>query len=144
MDAKNQPSDYQPGTIGLIIIGIPDSYDPQQLNIFSGTVGKYFPLERNVWLTTEAGVSIANGYKFQFTRQNVETDSWGSKTSNYKVTRESATGLGGMLKADLMWGFSSFAGFGFGVYGNANSVQSSLGCEFKLLLGYINREKKKK
>jgi hypothetical protein len=142
MDAKNEPSDYQPASLGLIIISIPDSYEPQLLNTYTASVGKYFSLERNVWITTEAGVSIVNGYEYKFTRQNVETDSWGGKSSNYKVDRVKATGAGGMLKADLTWAFCPVAGLGFEVFTNFNSVQSATGAEFKLVFGWMNKGKK--
>jgi hypothetical protein len=142
MDSNNEPADYQPGSIGIIIVAIPDSYDPQEMTAYSATIGKFFRVERNVWFTTEAGVSFVNGYEHSFTRQSVEPDGLGGKTSNYNVTRKSVSGAGALLKADLTWSFSSFAGFGFGVFTNVNSVQSSVGGEVKLVLGWMNREKK--
>jgi hypothetical protein len=143
-DAKNEPADYQRGSFGTIFGKFADGYYPQNMNIFSATAGKFFRWDRNVWLTTEAGFSFVTGYEHEFTRQPVETDFWGFTSSNYKVTRENISGIGGVVKADITCGFASFAGVGFGVFANINSVQSVVGGELKLVLGWMNRERKLK
>ena len=51
--------------------------------------------------------------------------------------------MGAMLKADFNWAFASFAGVGAGVFANLNSIQSPVGFQIKLLIGKMNKQKKR-
>ncbi len=145
MDPKNLPSDYEPET-GFFIF-------PYTINItvnmklFSATAGKFIPLGRNSWVTTEAGISVVNGEKASFQkteRQDIGFLFFYGTTSNYNSAIEKKTAVGGMLRADFTWAFCSFMGLGGGVFANFNSIQSPIGCNMKLTLGVMGRHKKVK
>jgi hypothetical protein len=144
---KNLPSDYERGYTYFILLPIPDAMPEQELNILSITMGKTFPSGRKTWFTTEGGLSLVKGNKFSFSRKAVESGSIifvGYSSSNYSVNKESTTSVGGQIKGDFTWAFCSFAGLGAGVYANLNSIQSVVGGEIKLSIGWMNRSKKTK
>ena len=146
MEPKNLPSDYQAES-GVVLL-IPYTYTPEvNMKLFSVTAGKYFPLGRNSWVTTEAGLSIVNGEKASFEKTPSQDIGflifWGT-TSNYKTTIEKKTAVGGMLRADFTWAFCSFMGMGGGVFANFNSIQSPIGFNVKLTVGAMGRHKKVK
>ena len=142
VNPKNLPSDYQRGFSYFFLFPLPDEMPGQNLNIISITVGKLFSSGRKAWFTTEGGLSLVTGDKFAFTHQAVQTDNiifFGSSSSNYRTEKESVSGVGCSLKADFNWAFCSFAGLGVGTYANINSVQSVVGAEIKLNIGWMNR-----
>ena len=146
MQPKNLPADYQAETGVVLFIPYTDNVEVN-MKLFSVTAGKYFPLGRNSWVTTEAGISIVNGEKASFQKTTSQDISflffWGT-TSNYKTTIEKKTAVGGMLRADYNWAFSSFMGLGAGVFANFNSIQSPMGFNLKLTVGAMGRHKKLK
>ena len=144
MDPKNLPSDYEPET-GYIFF-IPYTYTVQaNMKIVSLTAGRYFKMGRNTWATTEAGLSYVSGEKVSFQHSEV-TSSFAfiaaSNSSNYTSTKEKKSAVGFMMQTDVNWAFSSFMGFGAGVFANINSIQSPIGFHVKLLVGNMGREKK--
>jgi hypothetical protein len=146
MDPKNLPSDYQPET-GYILL-IPYTYTVQsQMDIISLTAGKHFVLGRNTWSTVEGGLSYVKGEKVNFQHGTQTSTSFifiESTSSNYSTTKENKSTAGVMLQADINWAFASFMGLGAGVYANFNSVQSPIGFNIKLLVGKMDRVKKRK
>ncbi len=146
MQPKNLPSDYQAET-GVVLF-LPYTVNPEvNMKSYSVTVGKFFPLGRNSWVTTEAGLSIVNGEKASFQKTPSQDIGflifWGT-TSNYKTTIEKKTTVGGMLRADFNWAFCRFMGMGAGVFANFNSIQSPIGFNMKLTVGAMGRQKKLK
>ena len=145
MEPKNLPSDYDPGY--SFILGT-NANPTIELNTVALTAGKYAQLARKVWFSAEAGLSVVNGEKLNFSHQQSQIIDWGplgqSKTSNYSYTTEKKTTVGGLFKADMNWSFVPFAGIGFGVHANANSIQTSVGYEFKLMLGHFYKRNKNK
>lgn len=159
MTPKNQPSDYMPETGTGFFLFIPIPYTNQvtsKMNFYSLTAGKIFSVGRKTWFTTEAGISIVNGekvtyksinnanrnsnnYSFFFLFGN-QVDSY----SNYTTNIESKTAIGGILRADINWAFSSIMGLGAGVFANFNSIQSPVGYNIKLTLGWMHLGKKEK
>ncbi len=131
------PSDYQQGYTFSIF---PDVWPSIKMNLFNFTGGKFFPLGRTTWITTEAGLSVANGDKMSFTPQQVQGN-WISSSSNYSVQKEPQTTIGGIIKTDFSW-VSSHIGLSAGVFADFNSIQSPVGCEFKLIVGWLNPKKK--
>ena len=146
MDPKNLPSDYEPET-GYILF-IPYSYTVQaNMKIVSLTAGRYFKMGRNTWATTEAGLSYVSGEKVSFQHSEVTSSFFliaASNSSNYTSTKEKKSAVGFMMQTDVNWAFSSFMGFGAGVFANINSIQSPIGFHVKLLVGNMGREKKRK
>jgi hypothetical protein len=148
MTPKNQPSDYKPET-GFILF-FPYTYElTTNMNVYSITAGKIFPASRKIWFTTEAGISLVNGEKVTYKQNKNSTQSdyifFGIiNSSNYSTTVESKTTVGGMLRADFHWAFSSFMGLGAGVFTNFNSIQSPVGYNLKLTMGWMNLGKKEK
>jgi len=144
MVPKNLPSDYQPET-GYIFF-IPYTYTVEaSMKILSLTAGRYFRLGRNIWATTEGGLSYANGENVNFQSSEVITTSFlfgETTTSNYYSSKETKSTLGIAMRADLNWGFASFMGIGAGVVANINSIQSPMGFQVKLMVGNMGREKK--
>jgi hypothetical protein len=145
MEPKNLPADYHPGVAIVFFFPIEESMPSVDLKLYSVTAGKYFKTGRNTWFTTEAGLSLATGKKISFSR-NTDPSGWnfliiGEYPSNYITSEESKTSIGGMLKADINWAFSSIAGLGTGVFANVNSIQSAVGFEVKLTVGWMNRKK---
>jgi hypothetical protein len=145
MDPKNLPSDYVPET-GYILF-FPVTFPVQaSMKIVSLTAGRYFKLGRNIWGTTEGGLSYVKGEKVSFQRSDV-VDSYyfllgGTTSSNYSSSKESKSTLGVSMRADLNWGFTSFMGIGCGAFANINSIQSPIGFQVKLMMGNMGREKK--
>jgi len=143
---KNLPSDYQPETGVALFIPYTNNIEVN-MKLFSVTAGKFMPLGRNTWLTTEAGISIVNGEtaSFQKTeRQHIDFLFFYSTSSNYNSSIEKKTAVGGMLRADFTWAFSRFMGMGGSVFANFNSVQSPMGFNLKLTAGAMGRQKKLK
>jgi hypothetical protein len=143
MDPKNLPSDYEAGFTVLIFFPIPDEMPSVKMHLFNFNAGKFFPLGRRTWITTQAGLSIASGQKMSFTAQEVEEDGL-HFSSNYSSTSKSQTTIGGALKADFNWAIIPYLGIGVGAYANVNSIQSAAGAEIKLIFGWLNTKKPKK
>jgi len=146
MDAKNKPADYRPGITTVFFFSFEDN-PTIDMNLYSLTSGKYFKTGKNTWFSTEAGLSYIKGEKLNFTRNTGDLSGWtliivGEQPSNYITTVEKKTSFGGMLKADFNWAFASFAGLGAGVFTNLNSIQSTVGFEVKLSIGWMNRKGK--
>jgi hypothetical protein len=142
MVAKNLPGDYEPGSGSFLGIPLNNGKPLQKLDMKSLTAGKIFKLNRSVWFTAEGGVSVTKGDKFTFTPQAVTTaDMWiaSSTTSNYDTKRENKTAVGGMMQANLLWAFCPFAGLCIGGFANLNSIQSQVGFEFSLVVGWMHR-----
>ena len=163
-----KPSDYIPETIQMSTYSPPLHTDlpTTNMNTFSLTAGKIFPVGRKIWFTTEAGFSIINGEKLTFKpsdriTRSIQTTSFSvnffsyaqslpiiynytSISSNYTISVKNKTEIGGMLRADVNWAFSSFMGIGAGVFANFNSIQSPVGYNVKLIVGWMNRGKKEK
>ncbi|MGE5521992.1 MAG: hypothetical protein ACM3VS_18865 [Candidatus Dadabacteria bacterium] len=145
MDPKNIPADYQPPKSTIIFIPFEDNPRVSN-NLFSLTGGKYFKTGRNTWFSTEAGLSIMNGEEITFTRNPGAGSGWtiiilGEEPSNYNTTVVRKNSFGGVAKADFNWAFASFAGLGAGVFTNINSIQSVVGLEVKLSVGWMNHKK---
>jgi hypothetical protein len=152
MKPKNLPSDYKPGT-GTVLFFIPYSDEViVNMDLFSLTAGKYFQTGKKSWITTEAGLSIVNGEtaSFQPTAVVTTTDPLAllfgmtGTTSNYNTTLENKTSIGAMIRADYNWAFSRFFGLGAGVFANFNSIQSPVGFNLKLTMGWMGRKAKGK
>ena len=144
MDPKNLPSDYIPET-GYILF-FPVTFPVQaSMKIVSLTAGRYLKLGRNIWATTEGGLSYVKGEKVSFQRSDV-VDSYflfmGTTSSNYSSSKESKSTMGVAMRADLNWGFASFMGLGCGAFANINSIQSPIGFQIKLMVGNMGREKR--
>lgn len=140
-DPKNLPSNYEPGYTVLIILPIGGGYPTTNMNLFSFTGGKCFEAGRKIWFTAEAGFSVIDGEKMTFNPQPVELDGW-YYSSNYSIKKENKTAIGGILKADFNWAFLPFAGLGAGAFANFNSIQSPVGFQVKLIVGWMNRKRK--
>lgn len=151
MKPKNLPSDYVPGT-GTFLFFIPYSDNVVvNMNLFSLTAGKYFQTGKKSWITTEAGLSIVNGETASFQRTASTTiEPFGiifgitGTTSNYNYTIENKSSIGAMIRADYSWAFSRFFGLGAGVFANFNSIQSPVGYNLKLTMGWMGRKAKGK
>jgi len=146
MDPKNIPSDYRPGYTILLLIPIENS-TTIAMDVYSLTTGKYFKTGRNTWFSTEAGLSYVNGEKVNYTRNTGNLTGWnlliiGEEPSNYNTTVEKQSTMGGVLKADFNWALASFVALGAGFNANLNSIQSTVGFEVKLSLGWMNVKKK--
>lgn len=144
MNPKNLPDDFTSGYTVIFFIPIPDIDPETELTSFNITGGKYFKLGKRTWATTEAGLSFVNGDQYTFRKQAVVSDGWFYTSANYATTKNTKTTLGGLLKADITWAFASFAGLGVGAFANINSIQSPVGGEIKLMLGWMNRKPKVK
>jgi hypothetical protein len=143
VNPKNLPKDYEQGYTA-IIIPVPDPMPENELTVYSLTGGKKFGGGRNSWFTAEAGLSLVKGQAFTFRRQPVIFGGIiGHTNSNYAITARDKTSAGLMLKGDFTWAFASFAGLGGGVFANINGVQSAVGGEIRLLLGWMGRKAKR-
>lgn len=151
MEPKNLPSDYVAGS-GVVFFLFPyvDNADVE-MELYSLTAGRYFQTGKKSWITTEAGISIVKGETVSFERRPVtSTDSWGmlfgvsSTSSNYTTTFENKSAVGAMVRADYNWAFSRFCGLGAGVFANFNSIQSPLGFNLKLTMGFMRSKAKRK
>jgi len=151
MKPKNLPSDYKPGT-GTVLFFIPYSDEVNvEMDLISLTAGRYFQTGKKSWITTEAGVSIVKGQTASFQSTAVTTTGpfeilFGitGTTSNYNATIEKKSTVGGMVRADYNWAFSRFFGLGAGVFANFNSIQSPVGFNLKLTMGWMGRKAKGK
>jgi hypothetical protein len=146
MDPKNVPSDYRPGYTTVLFISY-DNSPTVTMDVYSLTTGKYFKTGRNTWFSTEAGLSYVNGEKVNYTRNAGNLSGWnlifiGEEPSNYNTTVEKQATMGGVLKADFNWAFASVAALGAGFNTNLNPLQSTVGFEVKLSLGWMNVKKK--
>lgn len=139
MDPKNLPADYRPGVILLLLLPISEGNPSVDLNTFSVTAGRHFPAGPRVWLTTDAGLSVASGKTFQF-RPNQDRGGLLDFPSNYVYIEERKTTLGALLKAEVAWAFSGFAGISAGVFANLNGIQSPVGVSCKLLVGSLRKD----
>jgi len=140
MNPKGLPADYKQGYTFLLFTFY-DEFPTNNMNLFSFTAGKFFETGRKTWFTTEAGFSIVNGEKMNFTPQPIVQDFLYS-SSNYSVRKEDKTTIGAMLKADFNWAFLPFLGLGAGAFANLNSIQSPVGFQLKLICGWMNRKSK--
>ncbi len=140
INPKNLPSNYEPGYTIIIIIPVPDAMPSVDMKMINFTGGRFFQLGRKTWITTEAGISIVSGKTYHFTPQPVESD-WFYWSSNYSSTTKSQTTVGGMIRADITWAFTPFLGMSLGGFANANSIQSPVGAEIKLVAGWLNTKK---
>ena len=151
MKPKNLPSDYKPGA-GTILFFIPYSDEViVNMDLFSLTAGKYFQTGKKSWITTEAGLSIVNGEVASFQPTAVTTSGpleilfgMTGTSSNYITTIENKTSIGAMIRADYNWAFSRFFGLGAGVFANFNSIQSPVGFNLKMTMGWMGRKAKGK
>jgi hypothetical protein len=145
-DPSNVPSDYRPGRVNIF----PFTFDESptvETNIYNLTTGKCFKAGQRTWFSTQAGISYVKSQKVNYTHNNANNGGWniiifGEEPSNYNTTIENKAAMGGVLKADFTWAFASVAGLGAGVYTNINSIQSTLGFELKLSIGWMNIKKK--
>lgn len=137
MNPKNLPADYVRGFTLLIFIPVLDKKPNVDLNLYSVTAGRFFPVGRRVWVTTDAGLSVVTGKAFQF-RPNTDRGGLLDFPSNYTYTEERKTSLGGMLKAEVAWAFSNAVGLSTGAYTNINGIQSHAGVSFKFIVGKMN------
>lgn len=145
MQLKNLPKDYSPGSGFFIFVPTGDETPRQELTSTDVTAGKMFEVSRSFFGSVQAGIAFTSGNSYTFTRQPVVTENLllgYSESSNYKTAVEKKDATGGVIKADLVWAFSSFAGVGLGAVANFNSVQSFAGFELKLVLGWMNRRSK--
>lgn len=145
MKPGNLPEDYRPGWGYVLFIPYTDNIEVN-MKLFSLTAGKYLPIGRSCWFTGEAGFSIVSGEQVNF-KPAPDSAPFNflfvmDYPSNYTSTREKKTAIGGMLRADFNWAFSSFLGLGGGVFANFNSIQAPIGYQVKLILGWMRREKK--
>ena len=144
MDPKNLPSDYRAETGYVLFIPYTDKVT-SDMNIVSVTAGRYFRLGRNIWATTEGGLSYVSGEKVSF--QHTEASStdlffFASTSSNYETTKEKTGSVGFAMRADVNWALTSFMGVGCGTFVNINSIQSPIGFQVKLLVGFMGKEKR--
>jgi len=142
IDPKNLPSDYEQGYTIAIFFPIPDEWPSITMNLVNFTGGKFFQLGRKTWIITEAGLSVASGDKMTFTSQQIIND-FLHYSSNYSTQRESQTTVGGLLKADFNWAFTPYVGLGVGAFAAVNSIQSPIGAEIKLIVGWLNTKRNK-
>ncbi len=142
MNASNLPADYQEGYTTVLIFPFSDEMPSITMTSVNLMTGRYFPLGRKTWITAQGGLALTRGDKLTFTRQPVESNSW-YVSSNYDVHKESASGAGAIIQADFIWAFVPYVGIGAGVFANMNSVQSTVGLQFKLVGGWMNSKREK-
>jgi hypothetical protein len=143
IDPKGLPGDYKQGYTFLFPFVLSDEFPAADMNIFSLTAGKFFPAGRKLWFTTEVGLSLVNGDVMSFTPQPVVTDGFFYTSSNYSAKKEKKTSVGAMIRADMDWAILPFAGLGAGAFANFNSIQSPIGFEIKLMVGWMNNKKQR-
>ncbi len=142
MNLKGTPADYKPSEELFLIFPASSGTPRQRLNVTNFMVGRFFKYDESVFFSGSAGLSIVKGDKATFTPQPVitTTDWLGySSTSNYKVNTVHRTVAGGVIEADMLWAFCPFAAIGPGVYANINSIQSHVGFEWKIVLGWMHK-----
>jgi len=151
MTPKNQPSDFDPGYSSFLFIPFANESPSVEMNLFSLTAGKFLKTGKNTWFNAEAGLSLVNGEKVNYTHAIVDQSGidpisaifgMAYKSPNYTATTEKKTTIGGMFRTDFNWAFSSYAGIGAGVFANLNSIQSPVGFQVKLMVGWMNRKHK--
>lgn len=142
IDPKNLPSNYESGYTILLFFPLPDPWPSINMNMVNFTGGKLFQLGRKTWITTEAGLSIVSGEKMSFTPKPVVNDIL-YISSNYSTHKESQSAVGGILKADFNWAFTPYVGLGVGAFAAMNSIQSPVGGEIKLIVGWLNTKGRK-
>jgi hypothetical protein len=146
MTPKNQPADYNPGYSTFLFIPFANESPSIEMSLFSVTAGKFLKTGRNTWINVEGGVSVVNGEKINYTRAIVDHSgvdpmillfgiSYAS--SNYTTTKEKKTTAGMMLRTDFNWTFTSYLGIGCGAFANINSIQSPVGFQVKLMIGWM-------
>ena len=103
MRPSNTPSDYQPET-GYILL-IPYTYEVQnEMTMVSLTAGRYFRLGRNIWATTEGGLSYVSGEEVTFEKTDAVSNNLiivTSTSSNYNTYKENKNSVEATLRADL-------------------------------------------
>ena len=139
VEPKNLPKDYKQGFTFPFFY---DVFPATNLDVFSVTGGRFFEMGRTTWFTLEGGVSLVSGEKMTFTQQPVITDGFFYTSSNYAADKEKATTIGGLLKADFNWALLPYVGLGAGAFANFNSIQSPIGGQIKLTIGWMNTKKK--
>jgi hypothetical protein len=147
--SANLPSNYQPSE-GVVLFVVPtgDQTPKDKFSAINITGGKLFNTGKKTWITTEAGVSFYKADVLKFTPA-AQTSSDGillfmgiyEQSSNYNTIPETKKGVGGLLKCDFNWAFSSITGLGLSTFANINSVKSKLGVELKFTVGWMNRAK---
>ena len=150
MKPKNLPSDYLPGS-GTILFLIPYTDEVNiDMKLYSLTAGRYFQTGKKSWITTEAGISIVKGETVSFEkRASTSVGPIGilfgmtGTTSNYNTTIENKSSVGCLIRADYTWAFSRAFGLGAGVFANFNSIQSPVGFNLKLTMGWMRTKTKK-
>jgi len=140
MNPKNLPSDYEPGATIIVFFPVPDAMPSVDMTLVNFTAGRFFQIGRKTWFTTEAGLSIVSGKTFHFTAQPQVVD-WDYMSSNYSAQTKTQTTIGAMLRADFTWAFCPNVGLNVGAFANMNSIQSPVGAEFKLVVGWLNTKK---
>ena len=152
MNPKNLPANYDPGYTVVFFIPLRNADPAIHMKLYSLSAGKFLKAGRNTWFTTEAGLSVVNGEKISFSPVSVNQSGndplfllFGIAYTppNYNTTVEKKTTIGGILRANFNWAFSSFAGLGAGVFANFNSIQSPVGFDIKLTCGWMNRKSKR-
>lgn len=144
MDPKNLPSDYQAET-GYVLFIPYSAQVTTDMKILSLTAGRYFKLGRNIWATAEGGPSYVSGEKISFLPNDVSSSDFiffASTSSNYVTASEKKNTVGLAMRADLNWALTSFMGLGCGTFVNINSIQSPIGFQVKLLVGFMGKEKR--
>lgn len=151
MKPENQPEDYQAES-GVVFFLIPYRNEVQsKLNLVSATFGKYIPVGKKCWFTAEAGISFVDGERINYQpapRQSSDPI-WlifgmQSTSSNYITSVEKVNSIGGMLRADFNYAAAPFLGLGAGVFTSLNSIQSPVGFQFTISLGWMNTGRRKK
>ncbi len=140
VDPKNLPQNYKRGYSLLFLY---DAYPTTKMDVISLTGGRLFKMGRKTWATFEAGPSLVSGEKMTFSPQTVITDGFFYTSSNYAINKEAkTTTLGGTLKADFNWALLPYVGLGAGAFANFNAIQSPVGGQIKLMIGWLNTKKK--
>ena len=137
MNPKNLPSDYQRGLTILLVLPFPDEMPSVKMNMINITAGRFFQTGRKSWWITEAGLSVLKGESISFTKQAADYQLF-YMSSNYSTTKQSQTTMGCQLKTSFTWAFTRHVGINLGAFANTNSIQSSAGLEFKLMVGWLN------
>jgi len=148
MTPKNQPSDYDPGYSTFLFLPFPNESPSVEMSLFSLTAGKFLKTGRNTWINAEAGLALVNGENVNYTHATVDQGYdpyfpiFGYQSSNYTTATGKKTTVGGMFRTDFNWAFSSYVGIGAGAFANLNSIQSPVGFQVKLMVGWMPRKSK--
>ena len=147
IDAKNIPDDYVPEYSVLLFFPMGGTFPTDHLKSLNFTAGKYCELGRRTWVTAEAGVSIVTGEVYKYSRQEISQTYYligYYSSSNYFLSAEKETSIGGVLKTDFHWAFLPWVGLGAGLYANLNGHQAYAGGQFTITAGWMNLKKKAK